>query len=183
MPLRRDTRLLCASEQVQWSAWLRRTRLDPPSIQELQQDAARQERLKQNVAILDQQYAEERAQLQAEAERVAQLDAPKKKQSTTANQEAGKAPYYPSQDNPAVVPTSTAETGHPPSQEFGASIPKATPKENVFPGMAETSPERQQMAAALDDAANRTMGREEKEAQLQSAKVTPGLFIRISMNQ
>lgn len=157
---------------------MRRTRLDPPTIEELQTDLARQQRLKQNVALLDQAYAEERAQLAAEAEKVAQLDAPRRKQAQTTQDvgsgEAQKVPPYPSQANPAIVPTSTAETGHPPSQEFGASIPKATPKENVFPGMAEESPERQQMAAALDDAANKTMGKDEKEKQLQSGVASPG---------
>lgn len=156
---------------------MRRTRLDPPTIEELQKDLARQQRLKQNVARLDQAYAEERAQLAAEAEKVAQLDAPRKKQAQST-QDAGsgetqKVPPYPSQGNPAIVPTSTAETGHPPSQEFGASIPKATPKENLFPGIAQESPERQQMAAALDDAANKTMGKDEKEKQLHSGVASP----------
>lgn len=129
------------------------------------------------MALLDQAYQEEKAQLQAEAERVAQLGAPEGQQTDAADarletQPQEKAPY-PSHSNPAIVPTSTAETGHPPSQEFGASIPKATPKEHVFPGMAEDSPERQQMAAALDDAANKTMGKEKKEEQLQSGNVSP----------
>lgn len=160
---------------------MRRTRQNPPTIEELQQDVARRERLQRNVALLDQAYKEEKAQLQAEAERVAQLDAPENDGSSSAGQQqhqaqqqqSQKAPY-PSQSNPSIVPTSTAETGHPPSQEFGASIPKATPKENIFPGMAEDSPERQQMATALDDAANRTMGKERKEEQLQSGDVAPG---------
>ncbi|KAK9898476.1 hypothetical protein P389DRAFT_193510 [Cystobasidium minutum MCA 4210] len=162
------------SMPAQWNAWMRRTRQDPPTIEELQKDVARQERLKQNVALLDQAYAEERAQLAAEAERVAQLDAPKRNQGESSEETSSQqTPPYPSQENPAVVPTGTAETGHPPSQEFGASIPKAVPKENVFPGMAENSPERQQMAAALDDAANKTMGKESKEQQIQSGKVAP----------
>jgi hypothetical protein len=144
--------------------------MDPPTIEELQKDVQRQERLKENVALLDQQYQEERLQLAQEAERVAQLDAPKQ-----LNKEGKQAPY-PSQSNPAVVPTSTAETGHPPSQEFGASIPKAMPKEGVFPGMAEDSPERQQMATALDDTANKLMGKEKKEEQIRSGEVSQGKF-------
>lgn len=159
--------------QVQWSAWMRRTRQDPPTIEELQADVARRQRLQQNVALLDQAYKEEKAQLQIEAERAGQLKAPEQQSTSTESTTQQQAPY-PSQSNPAIVPTSTAETGHPPSQEFGASIPKATPKENVFPGMAEDSPERQQMAAAVDDAANKTMGKEKKEEQLQSTTVSPG---------
>lgn len=155
---------------------MRRTRRDAPTIEELQKDEARQQRLKQNVALLDQAYQKEKDQLRAEAQRVGQLDAPRAQSGQTASssQTPPQQAPYPSQSNPAIVPTSTAETGHPPSQEFGASIPKATPKENVFPGMAEDSPERQQMAAALDDAANKTMGKEKKEEQLQSTTVSPG---------
>lgn len=172
---------LSSFQQVQWSAWMRRTRQDPPTIEELQQDVARRERLQQNVALLDQAYKEEKAQLQAEAERAGQLGAPQQQSSSTPSHQQ-QAPY-PSHSNPAIVPTSTAETGHPPSQEFGASIPKATPKENVFPGMAEDSPERQQMAAALDDAANKTMGKDKKEEQLQTSTVSPGMLQHLHLRQ
>ncbi|KAG1823480.1 uncharacterized protein BJ212DRAFT_1261970 [Suillus subaureus] len=50
--------LLCA---VQWSAWLTHTRPDPPSIEELQADLARQQRVKLNVAILEAKDEAERA--------------------------------------------------------------------------------------------------------------------------
>lgn len=138
------------------------------------------EKLQNNVAILEETYNQERAQLQAEAERVAQLDAPRKQQQ---EQQAGArnteaAAPYPTQSKPSVVPTITAQTGHPPSQEFGANIPKSKPKEGVFPGMAEDSPERHQMAAALDDAANKTMGKKEKDSQIEAGRVEPGKSMR-----
>lgn len=46
---------------VQWSAWLTHTRPDPPSIEELQADLARQQRAKLNVAILEAKDEAERA--------------------------------------------------------------------------------------------------------------------------
>uniref|UniRef100_A0ABQ0M738 NADH dehydrogenase [ubiquinone] 1 alpha subcomplex subunit n=1 Tax=Mycena chlorophos TaxID=658473 RepID=A0ABQ0M738_MYCCL len=38
---------------VQWSAWLTHTRRDPPTLEELQADLIRQDRLRHNVALLD----------------------------------------------------------------------------------------------------------------------------------
>ncbi|BGP16169.1 hypothetical protein JCM10213_006104 [Rhodosporidiobolus nylandii] len=49
---------------VQWSAWLRRTRRDPPTLEELQKDYARQVRLQENVLQLEQAYKEEKLRLQ-----------------------------------------------------------------------------------------------------------------------
>ena len=138
---------------------MRRTRQSAPSIEELQKDRARQQRLQSNVAQLDQAYREEKAALQAEVDRVG-LKAPPRKQAP-----------YPSQSNPSIVPTISSKTGHPPSQEFGANVPKAKPKEDVFPGMAEDSPERHQMAAALDEAADIMLGKEKKEAQIAAGEV------------
>jgi NADH dehydrogenase [ubiquinone] 1 alpha subcomplex assembly factor 2 len=46
---------------VQWSAWLTHTRPDPPSIEELQADLARQQRVKLNAAILEARDEAERA--------------------------------------------------------------------------------------------------------------------------
>ena len=138
---------------------MRRTRQHPPSIEELQNDRVRQQRLQTNVAQLDQAYREERAAVEAESRRVG-LNAPKPRQAP-----------YPSQTNPSIVPTISAQTGHPPSQEFGANVPKAKPKEDVFPGMAEDSPERQQMAAALDESADIILGKEKKEEQLRAGNV------------
>ncbi|KAG1876923.1 hypothetical protein C8R48DRAFT_689168 [Suillus tomentosus] len=46
---------------VQWSAWLTHTRPDPPGIEELQADLARQQRVKLNAAILEARDEAERA--------------------------------------------------------------------------------------------------------------------------
>ncbi|KAI5121701.1 hypothetical protein M0805_002094 [Coniferiporia weirii] len=48
---------------VQWKAWLTHTRLHPPSIEELQTDVARRERLAHNVALLEARDREERIRL------------------------------------------------------------------------------------------------------------------------
>ncbi|KAJ7512654.1 hypothetical protein B0H11DRAFT_1946733 [Mycena galericulata] len=44
---------------VQWSAWLTHTRPDPPTLEELQSDLIRQERVRRNVALLDARDREE----------------------------------------------------------------------------------------------------------------------------
>ncbi|KAG0704902.1 hypothetical protein DFH29DRAFT_909082 [Suillus ampliporus] len=54
---------------VQWSAWLTHTRSDPPTIEELQKDLARQQRVKINAAILE-------AKDQAEKANAARVAAP-----------------------------------------------------------------------------------------------------------
>ncbi|KAG1753641.1 uncharacterized protein EDB91DRAFT_409925 [Suillus paluster] len=46
---------------VQWSAWLTHTRPIPPTIEELQADLARQQRVKINAAILEAKYQTESA--------------------------------------------------------------------------------------------------------------------------
>ncbi|KAJ3758816.1 hypothetical protein EV360DRAFT_82722 [Lentinula raphanica] len=48
---------------IQWSAWLAHTRLNPPSIQELQMDLMRQHRVQQNAALIEANFQQERAQL------------------------------------------------------------------------------------------------------------------------
>ncbi|ORY92877.1 hypothetical protein BCR35DRAFT_298464 [Leucosporidium creatinivorum] len=48
---------------VQWSSWMRRTRRDPPTVLELEVDAARQARLQENVARLAIAYKEEKERL------------------------------------------------------------------------------------------------------------------------
>ncbi|PVF97384.1 hypothetical protein CPB86DRAFT_707041 [Serendipita vermifera] len=45
---------------VQWRMWLTHTRYDPPTIEELQVDIARQRRIQQSALQLEAQYEEER---------------------------------------------------------------------------------------------------------------------------
>ncbi|KAF8916365.1 hypothetical protein CPB85DRAFT_1289384 [Mucidula mucida] len=45
---------------AQWSAWLSHTRIGPPSMEELQLDWARQQKLKMNVAMIEQRDREDR---------------------------------------------------------------------------------------------------------------------------
>ncbi|GAA5969903.1 hypothetical protein JCM8115_006023 [Rhodotorula mucilaginosa] len=60
---------------VQWSSWLRRTRREPPTLEELQKDHLRQLRLRENVHRLEQEYKAEKLRL-AEANQAALLQAP-----------------------------------------------------------------------------------------------------------
>ncbi|KAG0657003.1 hypothetical protein C6P46_006749 [Rhodotorula mucilaginosa] len=60
---------------VQWSSWLRRTRREPPTLEELQKDHLRQLRLRENVYRLEQEYKAEKLRL-AEANQAALLQAP-----------------------------------------------------------------------------------------------------------
>ena len=60
---------------VQWSSWLRRTRREPPTLEELQKDYLRQLRLQENVHRLEQEYKAEKLRL-AEANQAALLQAP-----------------------------------------------------------------------------------------------------------
>ncbi|KAJ4490182.1 hypothetical protein J3R30DRAFT_3419753 [Lentinula aciculospora] len=48
---------------IQWAAWLAHTRSNPPSIQELQMDLARQQHVQQNAALIEASFQQERAQL------------------------------------------------------------------------------------------------------------------------
>ncbi|GAA6021070.1 hypothetical protein JCM11491_004404 [Sporobolomyces phaffii] len=50
---------------VQWSSWLRRTRRNPPSLGELEQDHVRQLRLRDNVDRLESAYRDEKLRLTA----------------------------------------------------------------------------------------------------------------------
>lgn len=53
---------------MQWSAWLRRTRREPPTLEELQKDYHRQLRLQENVQRLEQEYQAEKLRLAASNE-------------------------------------------------------------------------------------------------------------------
>ncbi|KAL5523120.1 hypothetical protein ACEPAF_1387 [Sanghuangporus sanghuang] len=50
---------------VQWKAWLTHTRVYPPTLEELQADVLRQERLRRNVALIEARDREERLRLAA----------------------------------------------------------------------------------------------------------------------
>lgn len=60
---------------MQWSSWLRRTRREPPTLEELQKDYLRQVRLQENVHRLEQEYRAEKLRL-AEANKATLLHAP-----------------------------------------------------------------------------------------------------------
>ncbi|KAK4049117.1 hypothetical protein OIO90_005587 [Microbotryomycetes sp. JL221] len=72
---------------VQWSAWMRRTRRTPPTMEELRVDAARQARLADNVEQLRLAYVEEKQR--AQNDRDQWLEAPKSERSTQQEVEPG----------------------------------------------------------------------------------------------
>lgn len=78
---------------VQWSAWMRRTRKDPPTVQELEIDAARQARLKDNVERLRLAYIDEKERLRLETaqvmRRIAEPPSEANAETTTRNAETG----------------------------------------------------------------------------------------------
>ncbi|TFK49087.1 hypothetical protein OE88DRAFT_1809954 [Heliocybe sulcata] len=67
---------------VQWRMWLSHTRSSPPTIEELQADVARQERVLANVALLQER----------ERERKAHIAAPKTSPADTSPSEPAPAP-------------------------------------------------------------------------------------------
>ncbi|TNY19980.1 putative kinesin K39 [Rhodotorula diobovata] len=79
---------------VQWSSWLRRTRRDPPTLQELETDLQRQLRLRDNVARLEQAYRDEKLRLAGRAESARMVAAPRSQgegADADADAEAGRA--------------------------------------------------------------------------------------------
>ncbi|KAJ8085902.1 hypothetical protein PM082_004721 [Marasmius tenuissimus] len=62
---------------VQWSAWLSHTRANPPTMQELQLDMLRQQRLQHNVQLIQaRDEAERREQQTLSQSRPAEVEAP-----------------------------------------------------------------------------------------------------------
>lgn len=81
-------------DTVQWSSWLRRTRRDPPTLQELETDLQRQLRLRDNVARLEQAYRDEKLRLAGRAESARMVAAPRSQgegADADADAEAGRA--------------------------------------------------------------------------------------------
>ncbi|KAG6811850.1 hypothetical protein H0H92_005583, partial [Tricholoma furcatifolium] len=57
------TFILIRGTAVQWSAWLSHTRQYPPTLEELQLDAAKQQRVQLNVALIEAREREEKAEM------------------------------------------------------------------------------------------------------------------------
>ncbi|KAM0787820.1 hypothetical protein ACM66B_003874 [Microbotryomycetes sp. NB124-2] len=74
---------------VQWSAWMRRTRKLPPTMDELRTDAARQARLADNVEQLRLAYVEEKQRLRGERDDL--LASPKVQQAQIGTPDVAEA--------------------------------------------------------------------------------------------
>ncbi|KAE9407939.1 hypothetical protein BT96DRAFT_1013826 [Gymnopus androsaceus JB14] len=70
---------------IQWSAWLAHTRAHPPSIQELQTDLIRQQRVQRNAALIEASYQQERAQLRIQESTDAERTRPSGIQESTSS--------------------------------------------------------------------------------------------------
>ncbi|VDC02728.1 unnamed protein product [Peniophora sp. CBMAI 1063] len=137
---------------VQWTAWLSHTRADPPSIQELQRDMFRRQRLQHNVAQIEARDAAEAARI-AEARRMDMLAAPGSAQSqadmppsipnSAVHATAMTPGTAPSAHNPGTLPHpgSTVENVHVPPPHAvgpGASMETREPEKIVQSGVANT---------------------------------------------
>ncbi|KAF8609181.1 hypothetical protein BDV93DRAFT_518030 [Ceratobasidium sp. AG-I] len=86
---------------VQWTSWLSHTRPDPPTIQELQKDILRRQRLLQNVQMIEARDREERERLaleQSETLRLAPGD-----ERATAQSASASWPQAPVREEPKPV--------------------------------------------------------------------------------
>lgn len=102
---------------VQWTAWLSHTRAEPPSLQELQRDIFRRQRLMQNVAQIEARDAEEAARI-AEARRMDMLAAPSSAQSQA---HAPTSIQDPAVTATVVVPGTTASAHNPGALPYAGS--------------------------------------------------------------
>ncbi|EIN08402.1 hypothetical protein PUNSTDRAFT_120776 [Punctularia strigosozonata HHB-11173 SS5] len=72
---------------VQWQMWMTHTRRNPPTIEELQADLVRRERVARNVALLEQSRREEASRLAQSSDLQLSVEAPKSQQTPpTRNQ-------------------------------------------------------------------------------------------------
>ncbi|KAJ7754466.1 hypothetical protein B0H16DRAFT_1542461 [Mycena metata] len=87
---------------VQWSSWLTHTRPDAPSLEELQADLIRQERVRRNVALLEARDREEdRLRLAASSTPSATLSPPARQaENPPASQTADPADVPPAKPTP-----------------------------------------------------------------------------------
>ncbi|KAI5475342.1 NADH:ubiquinone oxidoreductase, 17.2kDa subunit [Pseudohyphozyma bogoriensis] len=106
---------------VQWSSWMRRTRREAPSMEELEQDMLRQARLKENVMRLEQQYQLEKLQ-------------------------ALETPVEPHALPSASLSNDQPPTAPPPQPTPGSSVPSSplqpSPPPSPFPPPPPQAPER-----------------------------------------
>ncbi|PBK68916.1 hypothetical protein ARMSODRAFT_1004725 [Armillaria solidipes] len=101
---------------VQWSAWLSHTRPDPPTLQELQIDLARQERVLRNAALIEARDREEHLRMSSGLEPGAipsqaaqasdtRLGQPQEHDETASS--ASSPPPVPAREEPGAKPLPT----------------------------------------------------------------------------
>lgn len=99
---------------VQWTSWLSHTRPDPPTLQELQADILRRQRLQQNVWAIEAREREERERLAVQQSENLRLTQPEQAQVSLREP----SPNLPPREQPKSVedPWEKARREAPPDQ-------------------------------------------------------------------
>ncbi|KIY47431.1 hypothetical protein FISHEDRAFT_45387, partial [Fistulina hepatica ATCC 64428] len=119
----------------QWYAWLSHTRRDPPSIQELQADVLRQERLRANVALIEARDWEERQLRMVQEKQLAEvygaqaLNEPESTISKADERTAGQPP----QTQADARSESAIQPGSDPKPVDNQGLPGFGPAEDLQP--------------------------------------------------
>ncbi|KAJ3895313.1 hypothetical protein GG344DRAFT_86017 [Lentinula edodes] len=118
---------------IQWSAWLAHTRPNPPSIQELQMDFIRQQRVQHNAALIEASFQQERAQLRIQDGGFSEIPStssdlqPSHVQDilSISASDSTASPSMPSvPEAPPVSPREATANTNPGAQRLGSSLPK-----------------------------------------------------------
>ncbi|KAG8757523.1 hypothetical protein FRC12_010285 [Ceratobasidium sp. 428] len=99
---------------VQWTSWLSHTRPDPPTLQELQADILRRQRLQQNVQAIEARDREERARLGIERSETLRLS--QAREEPVARAQPPPSPPHREEPKAAEDPWEKAKKEAPPEQ-------------------------------------------------------------------
>ncbi|KAF9078740.1 hypothetical protein BDP27DRAFT_1310104 [Rhodocollybia butyracea] len=104
---------------IQWSAWLAHTRAHPPSVEELQIDLIRQQRVQHNAVLIEARFQQERTQLIQEA------SPPPSDGPSSQAEQPSVDPSSPVSPPPESLPTTEGFTPNTPvAQRPGSTLPK-----------------------------------------------------------
>ncbi|EIM85060.1 uncharacterized protein STEHIDRAFT_122959 [Stereum hirsutum FP-91666 SS1] len=122
---------------IQWSAWLSHTRPDPPSIEELEADIIRQQRVLHNARVIEARIAQERvqAQLAAMPQPKPQLLLSEERNTPVSSQPTPSVQVGLSQQSPTPEPTAQANAVEEPyvPEAPPQQLSYATPKRSGLP--------------------------------------------------
>ncbi|KAF8155643.1 hypothetical protein B0H34DRAFT_714199 [Crassisporium funariophilum] len=172
---------------IQWSAWLTHTRAQPPTLEELQADMARQQRVMANVAIIearDQAEAEERLRIRRDdAQKALEIAAGRSEQSrrvqnvredtlrtSNASSSAETSPRSATEQDARMLSADGTTTIRPPS-----FLTPATPRKSKrSQASSSTSSPSQFNVPPFGTTASMAQGAFEQERQRLEAEVDAG---------